>query len=97
MKRKFLGAVAMSIALGTPAAAFAGEGDYVKKEDLPEAARKTLEQEVGDGNIKEIEVETERGKKVYDVEFTKDGKKHEIEISEDGKVLERETEKEEAY
>ncbi len=59
----------------------------VKIEDLPEAVRKTLKREAGDGKIKEIEKETEDGKTIYEAEVIIDGSKYEIEIAENGKLI----------
>jgi uncharacterized membrane protein YkoI len=59
----------------------------VKLEDLPEAVRKTLKREAGDGKIKEIEKETDDGRTVYEAEVIIDGSKYEIEIAENGKLI----------
>jgi hypothetical protein len=60
--------------------------------DLPQVVLDAVEATVPGGEIIEAEVETEKGKKVYEVEVRKDGAVTEIEIDETGKVLEVEKE-----
>lgn len=56
--------------------------------DLPQAVVDAAERTVPGGVIVEAEVETEKGRQIYEVEVEKDGKTTEIEIDESGKVLE---------
>lgn len=65
-------------------------GDEVPLSQVPPAVRATIEREVGDGRLEEIERETEDGRTVYEVEFTRDNQEHEIKITEDGTVIKRE-------
>lgn len=66
--------------------------ESMKMEDLPPAVQETVKAESAGGKIKELVLETEKGKTFYEVEFKKDGKEYEVKIAEDGTVLERETE-----
>ena len=66
--------------------------ESMKMEYLPPAVQETVKAESAGGKIKELVLETEKGKTFYEVEFEKDGKEHEVKIAEDGTVLERETE-----
>lgn len=66
--------------------------ESMKMEDLPPAVQETVKAESAGGKIKELVLETEKGKTFYEVEFKKEGKEHEVKIAEDGTVLERETE-----
>ena len=51
--------------------------------------RYTIEREVGNGRIQEIERETREGRRVYEVEFIRDNREQEIHITEDGTVVKR--------
>ena len=66
--------------------------ESMKMEDLPPAVQETVKTESAGGKIKELVLETEKGKTFYEVEFEKDGKEHEVKINEDGSILEREIE-----
>ena len=66
--------------------------ESMKMENLPPAVQETVKAESAGGKIKELVLETEKGKTFYEVEFEKDGKEYEVKIAEDGTVLERETE-----
>jgi len=71
------------------------EGEHHEKEQkvtldqVPAPVKKTILAETTGGEIKEIELESEHGRAVYEAEYVKDGKKYEIEVSADGKVLEK--------
>jgi hypothetical protein len=61
-------------------------------EDLPPAVRATVDREVADGDITEIEEERERGRVVYEVEFLQSDREFEIEVAPDGTLLKRKEE-----
>lgn len=82
------------IVIGMLMAAAAAPGlaaadDEITFEELPEPVRKTVEVEVKDSQIVEIEREIERGETVYEVEFIQDGIKYELDIAPDGTLLRR--------
>lgn len=93
MKVKSLFAVTLGIGLAMPsiaAAAYPRDRDEMKLEELPEAARAAVQQEVGDGTIREIERDKRFGKIVYEVEFVdKDGMEWEFDVSPEGKISDR--------
>ena len=80
-------AVVLAVVLAAPVLAMA---DSVPLEQVPAAVRATIERELGDGRLEEIERETRDGRPVYEVEFTRNDKEHEVLIAEDGTVLKRE-------
>lgn len=60
----------------------------VSREQLSQAARATLDRELGNGQIEKIDREIERGRTVYDVEANVDGRHVEFLISEsNGELL----------
>jgi hypothetical protein len=74
-------------ALVTAAPAFA---DQVKLDDLPPAAKQTVERETKGAMVYKIEKESDKaGKPVYEVEFLKDGVEWEVKVSPTGTVIER--------
>lgn len=66
--------------------------EEISIDQLPSAVRKTLEREVFDGKILEIEKETRNGEVIYEADITLDGKKYEIEIASDGTLIKKELE-----
>ena len=72
--------------LATAVPAFA---DQVMLQDLPPAAKATVEHEAQGGVITEIEKDEKKGKTFYEVEYSKDGVKREIKVSQTGAVIER--------
>jgi uncharacterized membrane protein YkoI len=56
-------------------------------DQVPAVVRATIERETRGGRVHEIERETKRGVRVYEVEFIRDNKKYEMYVSEDGTVL----------
>lgn len=54
--------------------------------DIPEAVRKTLAGQVGQGKVEKIERAVADGKTVFEAEIEKDGKDFEITIASDGKL-----------
>jgi outer membrane biosynthesis protein TonB len=62
----------------------------VQLESIPEKARATIENQVGNGMLKEAERERHGDKIVYEVEFTdENGNDFEILVDEEGKLLEK--------
>ena len=59
---------------------------------VPAAVKATILKEAGNNKLKEIELETEDGKKVYEAEWVVGGKKTEIKVAPDGKLLKKEVE-----
>ena len=82
--RKF-GMLVLSAAVLLPSAVFAG--DKLTMDQVPAPVRATIEKETKGATINEIERETQKGKKVYEVEYVRDNKKYEVHVAEDGKVL----------
>lgn len=68
---------------------------HVTMDQLPPAARATIEKESAGAKVEEIEQETEGGKTFYEAETVKNGRESYIHVSADGKVLKRETEAQE--
>ena len=82
--RKF-GVLVLAASVVLPSVVFAG--DKVTIDQVPAPVRATIEKETKGASINEIERETEKGKKVYEVEYVRDNKKYEVHVAEDGKVL----------
>ena len=82
--RKF-GVLVLAASAVLPSAVLAG--DKVKIDQVPTPVRTTIEKETKGASIKEIERETQKGKKVYEVEYVRDNKKYEVHVAEDGMVL----------
>ncbi len=62
--------------------------ESVKMEDLPEAVKKTIEDDYDKDEIAEIEWVDHHKKGIfYDVEFKDEGKNDDVEIDESGKVI----------
>lgn len=62
---------------------------HMKVEELPKAARDTVQREVKDGKITEIDRDDENGKMFYEVEFMQNNQRYEIHVAQDGKLLRR--------
>jgi hypothetical protein len=65
-------------------------GEHIKIEDVPPAARQTIDREVAGGNITKVERETEHGQVIYKVEYIHDRQEWEIRVAADGKLLRKE-------
>lgn len=61
----------------------------LKLEDLPKATRDTVERQVKDGKIIEIDRDDDDGRAYYEVEFIQNQQRYEIHVAEDGKLLQR--------
>jgi len=66
--------------------------EEVALDQLPPAARAMIQQHAEQGQIVEIEKETEDGRVVYEAEIVVNGKETEIQVSANGELLETETE-----
>ena len=62
-------------------------GRQVTIDQVPAPVRATIEKETKGASIKEIERETQKGKKVYEVEYVRNNKQYEVHVAEDGTVL----------
>ncbi len=95
MKKKHilvLSTLAGALALGltvAPGVANADDDETLKLTDLPAPVRTTVQREVKQGTITDIEKDQENGNVVYEVEFTDGGKNWEIDVAPDGKLLQR--------
>ncbi len=85
--RSLLTIAMLQAALVVPALAYAGQD--LTLDQLPPAVRATVERETKGGQVTDIELDTELGKKIYEVEFSVEGKEWELDIAEDGALLER--------
>lgn len=80
------------LALGltvAPGVAHADDDEDLKLTELPAPVRTTVQREVKQGAITDIEKDQENGNVVYEVEFTDAGKNWEIDVAPDGKLLQR--------
>ena len=59
----------------------------ISLDKVPAAVRATILKEAGGNPVREVEVESRRGKKYYEAEWMADGRNVEIKVSEDGKLL----------
>jgi uncharacterized membrane protein YkoI len=65
-----------------------GQGK-VKFEDLPEAAKKSIQQYAGGASIEDIDRTTKNGETTFEAAFKKDGKHNELTVKADGSVVQR--------
>jgi uncharacterized membrane protein YkoI len=79
------GVLVLATSAVLPSAALAG--DKLAIDEVPAPVRQTIERETKGGRVHEIERETKRGVRVYEVEFIRDNKKFEMTVGEDGTVL----------
>lgn len=75
---------AAGLALAAPALA-----EDVTMDQLPQPVRQTLERELGQGQVHEIERDRDGDRVVYEVEIYDRGQKFELDIAEDGRLLSR--------
>jgi uncharacterized membrane protein YkoI len=89
--------IAGSFCLGSVAWADEKEkGERVTIDQLPAAAKATIQKETQGGKVKELMKETEGGELVYSAEIVKDGKEYEVHVGADGTVTKRGAKEEEA-
>jgi uncharacterized membrane protein YkoI len=81
--------VVLILAMSTvpTAASTALADDKVTIDQVPPAVKAAIERETRGGRVHEIERETKRGVRVYEVEFIRDNVKYEMHLGEDGTVL----------
>lgn len=79
----------VAVAFGLVFAAPVAFADDVSLEELPQAVRDTIESELSQAEIGEIERDTDNGVTVYEVEFRENQQKFELDVAEDGRVLRR--------
>jgi hypothetical protein len=65
--------------------------DNLRLEQLPKPVRDTVQREVKDGKIVEIDRDQDRGNTYYEVEFTRNNQRYEIHVAPEGKLLQRKT------
>ena len=65
----------------------------VTLDQLPAAAKATVEREAKGGSVASVKQETAKGATYYEVEIQKDGKDRYVHVGPDGKVLKRENAK----
>ena len=100
MNRKIIAVVAVVIGLGAIGALLYGgvdqEGNEHKEEnkqkiamsELPPAAQKTIQDNLGGGTVTETAKETEGGRTYYEAEVRKSGGEQvEIKVAEDGSLI----------
>lgn len=74
--------------MSTPALALAG--DDIPFESLPAPVKATVQREVKNGQILEIEHDTKKGRPIFEVEFADaNGVKWELDIAPDGTLIVR--------
>jgi uncharacterized membrane protein YkoI len=69
--------------------ATAGESS-IPIQQVPAAARKTIQEELGHASLREIQPGEEAGKKIYTVNIAEDGHERELVVAEDGTLLSKE-------
>jgi uncharacterized membrane protein YkoI len=79
----------LALGLTVAPAARADDDQDLKLEELPAPVRATVQREVKQGAITDIEKDQENGNVVYEVEWTDAGKNWEIDVAPDGKLLKR--------
>ncbi len=63
-------------------------------DQVPAAARATLEKEAAGAKIDKVDKEMEKGKTIYEVDVPISGKNHEIKVAEDGKLISKKLDEE---
>ncbi|HEY6723117.1 MAG TPA: PepSY domain-containing protein [Polyangiaceae bacterium] len=80
----------LGVALAVTWASTAWAGSDVALEDVPPAVRATIEREIPQGTLLDLEWEPNARVPHYDVEYTREGIEWELEVGEDGRVLRHE-------
>ncbi len=78
-------AATAALALAAPVAL----AEDVTMDQLPGPVRDTVQRELGQGQLGDIERDHEQGRVVYEVELIDNGRKFELDIAEDGRLLQR--------
>lgn len=81
-----------SLSAVIPAASAGDDDEYDRDDDIPleevsQAARATIQREVKNGQITEIDREDHDGRVYYEVEYKEGNRRYELHVAEDGKVL----------
>jgi uncharacterized membrane protein YkoI len=61
--------------------------DDVTFDELPPPVQQTVQREVGDGQITDVDEEKEGDVQVFEVEFTRGNQEYELEVAPDGTLL----------
>lgn len=80
--------LAVTLALTWATTAWAGSD--VALEDVPAAVRATIQREIQDASLLDLEWEPDARVPHYDVEYSRNGVEWELEVLEDGRVLRHE-------
>ncbi|HEY8429380.1 MAG TPA: PepSY domain-containing protein [Sandaracinaceae bacterium] len=80
---------AAAAAVGLTLAAPVAFADDVTMDQLPDPVRQTMEREIGQGQVGDMERDDDLGRVVYEIEFVENGRKFELDIAEDGRLLNR--------
>jgi uncharacterized membrane protein YkoI len=75
------------MALGLTMAVPTAFADDLSFDDLPPPVQQTVEREVGDGQITDVDREQHRDETLYEVEFDRGAKEYELEVAPDGTVV----------
>ncbi|MCZ7685548.1 MAG: PepSY domain-containing protein [Sandaracinaceae bacterium] len=78
-------AAAAGLALASPVAL----AEDVTMEQLPQPVRQTLQRELGQAQVHEMERDRDGDRVVYEIEIIDGGQKFELDIAEDGRLLSR--------
>ena len=96
---RYVGVAVMVATLASPAGfggvAFgagkkaAHEGPQISLDQVPAAAKATIEREAQGGTVQQVTQDMEKGKTVYEAEIAKNGKSRFVSVAEDGKIVKR--------
>lgn len=91
MRRFTIALITVASVCAVVPSAFADDTDKddVQLQEVPQAARDTIQREVKQGRITEIDREDDDGRVYYEVEYKQGNQRYELHVSEDGKVLQR--------
>jgi len=87
LKELLCRAVIVGFGISLGAGAFA-ENTKIKKDDLPAAVKKTLDEQSKGATLRGLAKETEEGKTLYEVELTVNGRNKDLLIDASGAVVE---------
>ncbi len=85
--KKLISVAALGAALALAAPVAFADDDNVQLDQLPDEARTSVEREVGDGEIREIDEDHDGDRKIYEVEYVEGGQRKEVDVAEDGRVV----------
>lgn len=82
--------VGVAAGLGLVLSAPTALAEDISMSELPQPVRETVQREVGDAQIGDIERDDDdAGGTVYEIEFREDDRKFELDVSPEGRVLRR--------